>query len=99
VEHSIVGVRSRIEDGVTLKDTMMLGADYYEMELEIAALCTEGKLPVGIGKNSKISNCIVDKNARIGNDVVIRNTDVCFLDSQHFYQLPLVSPGFFMYQM
>ncbi|CAK9858574.1 unnamed protein product [Sphagnum jensenii] len=75
VEHSIVGVRSRIEDGVTLKDTMMLGADYYETELEIAALLTEGKVPVGIGKNSKISNCIVDKNARIGNDVVICNTD------------------------
>ncbi|CAM6044679.1 unnamed protein product [Sphagnum compactum] len=70
VEHSIVGV------GPPLRmDTMMLGADYYEMELEIAALLTEGKVPVGIGKNSKISNCIVDKNARIGNDVVICNTD------------------------
>jgi glucose-1-phosphate adenylyltransferase len=33
---------------------MMLGADYYETELEIAALLTEGKVPVGIGKNSKI---------------------------------------------
>jgi glucose-1-phosphate adenylyltransferase len=58
-----------------VQDTLMLGADYYEMELEIAALLTEGKVPVGIGKNSKISNCIVDKNARIGNDVVICNTD------------------------
>ncbi|CAM6019912.1 unnamed protein product [Sphagnum balticum] len=75
VEHSIVGVWSPIEEGVTLKDTMMLGADYYEMELEIAVLLTERKLPVGIGKNSKISNCIVDKNARISNDVVICNTD------------------------
>ncbi|CAK9858572.1 unnamed protein product [Sphagnum jensenii] len=53
----------------------MLGADYYEMELEIAALLTEGKVPVAIGKNSKISNYIVDKNARISNDVVICNTD------------------------
>ncbi|KGN59984.1 glucose-1-phosphate adenylyltransferase large subunit 1 [Cucumis sativus] len=75
VEHSIVGVRSRLEYGVELKDTMMMGADYYQTESEIASLLAEGKIPIGIGENTKIRNCIIDKNAKIGRNVVIANTD------------------------
>ncbi|PKI49862.1 hypothetical protein CRG98_029747 [Punica granatum] len=75
VEHSIVGVRSRLDYGVELKDTMMMGADYYQTESEIAAALAEGKVPVGVGRNTKIMNCIIDKNARIGKDVVIKNSD------------------------
>ncbi|KAK9270397.1 hypothetical protein L1049_025976 [Liquidambar formosana] len=75
VQHSIVGVRSRLEYGVELKDTMMMGADYYQTESEIASLLAQGKVPIGVGQNSKIRNCIVDKNAKIGRDVVIANSD------------------------
>ncbi|XP_038897714.1 glucose-1-phosphate adenylyltransferase large subunit 1-like isoform X2 [Benincasa hispida] len=88
VEHSIVGVRSRLEYGVELKDTMMMGADYYQTESEIASLLAEGKIPIGIGESTKIRlfvhglvlflifrNCIIDKNAKIGRNVVIANTD------------------------
>ncbi|KAK4599804.1 hypothetical protein RGQ29_009733 [Quercus rubra] len=75
VQHSIVGVRSRLENGVELEDTMMMGADYYQTESEIASLLAEGKVPVGVGQNTKIRNCIIDKNARIGRDVVIANGD------------------------
>ncbi|KAJ8641380.1 hypothetical protein MRB53_018074 [Persea americana] len=75
VEHSIVGVRSRLEQGVDLKDTMMMGADYYQTEAEIASLLAEGKVPIGVGQNTKIRNCIVDMNAKIGKNVIIRNKD------------------------
>ncbi|XP_052180438.1 glucose-1-phosphate adenylyltransferase large subunit 1-like [Diospyros lotus] len=75
VEHSIVGERSRLDSGVELKDTLMMGADYYQTESEIASLLAEGKVPIGIGRNTKIRNCIIDKNAKIGADVVIRNKD------------------------
>ncbi|KAH7578151.1 hypothetical protein JRO89_XS01G0346500 [Xanthoceras sorbifolium] len=75
VEHSIVGIRSRLEYGVELKDTMMMGADYYQTEAEIAALLAEGKVPVGIGRGTKIMNCIIDKNTRIGKNVIIANKD------------------------
>jgi len=75
VEHSIVGVRSRLEYGVELKDTMMMGADYYQTESEIASLLAEGKVPIGVGQNTKIRNCIIDKNAKIGRNVVIANGD------------------------
>ncbi|XP_044502204.1 glucose-1-phosphate adenylyltransferase large subunit 1-like isoform X2 [Mangifera indica] len=76
VEHSIVGIRSRLEYGVELKDTMMMGADYYQTEVEIAALLADGKVPVGIGRDTKIRNCIIDKNARIGKNAIIANKDV-----------------------
>ncbi|KAK9102092.1 hypothetical protein Sjap_019346 [Stephania japonica] len=75
VEHSIVGVRSRLEYGVDLKDTMMMGADYYQTESEIASLLAEGKVPMGVGPNTIIRNCIIDKNAKIGKDVSITNKD------------------------
>ncbi|XAR59563.1 Glucose-1-phosphate adenylyltransferase [Bertholletia excelsa] len=75
VQHSIVGERSRLDCGVELKDTLMLGADYYQTESEIAALLAEDKVPIGIGRNTKIKNCIIDKNAKIGKEVVIMNKD------------------------
>jgi len=78
VQHSIVGIRSRLESGVELQDTMMMGADFYQTEAEIASLLAEGKVPVGVGQNTKIKNCIIDKNAKIGKNVVIANADVCF---------------------
>ncbi|XP_027188390.1 glucose-1-phosphate adenylyltransferase large subunit 1-like isoform X1 [Cicer arietinum] len=75
VEHSIVGIRSRFDSGVQLKDTMMMGADYYQTEAEIVALLAAGNVPIGIGRNTKIMNCIIDKNARIGNNVIIANKE------------------------
>ncbi|XP_028551651.1 glucose-1-phosphate adenylyltransferase large subunit 1, chloroplastic-like isoform X2 [Dendrobium catenatum] len=81
IEHSIIGIRSRINSNVHLKDTVMLGADFYETEAEVAALLAEGRVPVGIGENTKIRNCIIDKNARIGKNVTISNSQVRFLFS------------------
>ncbi|CAA7410460.1 unnamed protein product [Spirodela intermedia] len=75
IQHSIVGDRSRLEYGVQLKDAIVMGADNYQTEAERAALLAEGKVPIGIGRHTRIQNCIVDKNVRIGRDVVIANTD------------------------
>ncbi|CAL9083788.1 unnamed protein product [Musa textilis] len=75
IEHSIVGVRSRIDYGAELKDALMMGADLYETEAELASILAEGKVPIGVGQNTKIRNCIIDMNARIGKNVVIANKD------------------------
>lgn len=75
VQHSVVGVRSRLDEGVELKDTMMMGADYYQTDAEVAACIANGRVPIGVGQNTKITNCIIDKNAKIGKDVVIANKD------------------------
>ncbi|CAA2972107.1 glucose-1-phosphate adenylyltransferase large subunit 2, chloroplastic amyloplastic-like [Olea europaea subsp. europaea] len=75
VQHSIVGVRSRLDNDVELEDTMMMGADYYQTESEISSLLAAGKVPIGVGRNTKIRNCIIDMNAKIGKNVVIANKD------------------------
>ena len=54
---------------------MIMGADYYESEEQREVLFKQGKLPIGIGANSVISNTIVDKNARIGKNCQIINKD------------------------
>jgi glucose-1-phosphate adenylyltransferase len=45
----------------------MMGADYYESE----TAGPPGAPPMGIGRNTTIKDAIVDKNARIGERVVI----------------------------
>jgi glucose-1-phosphate adenylyltransferase len=65
ITHSIVGIRSQISSGCVIKDTIVMGSDYYERDFE------EG-LPIGIGANCHIEGAILDKNIRIGSDVVIR---------------------------
>ena len=43
-----------------MQDTVMLGADNYETDAEVASLLAEGRVPIGIGENTKIKykiNC------------------------------------------
>lgn len=68
ISNSIVGLRSQISDGVRMKDTIMMGADYYDPEGE----APKKGMPLGIGRNCQIEGAIIDKNARIGEGVVIR---------------------------
>jgi len=65
ITHSVVGVRSAIAAGTRIKDSVLMGADYYASELPSTP-------PIGIGANCIIEGAIVDKNARLGSDVVIR---------------------------
>ncbi|MGH7534919.1 MAG: glucose-1-phosphate adenylyltransferase, partial [Gemmatimonadales bacterium] len=68
IEHSLVGVRSRIDAGTTLRDTLLMGHDYYETTARVP---TPGAPPMGIGQGAYIEGTIVDKNARIGQGVRI----------------------------
>ena len=53
----------------------MLGTDYYESAASIAEHEAMGHPRVGIGTNTSIENAIIDKNARIGNNVIITTRD------------------------
>ncbi len=75
VHHSVLGIRTRIESGCTIQDTLIMGADYYQPFSERQTDCNETKIPLGIGANSTIRGAIIDKNARIGCDVQIINKD------------------------
>jgi len=67
IERAVVGIRSVIHSGATIRNSVLMGADYYDHE----SPASEGKTPLGIGRNCVIENCIIDKNARIGDGVVI----------------------------
>ncbi len=71
ITQSIVGVRSIVGAGTELNRVILLGSDYYESYESIVANEQEGRPRIGVGTNARIENAIVDKNARIGNNVVI----------------------------
>ncbi|MBV9673549.1 MAG: glucose-1-phosphate adenylyltransferase [Verrucomicrobia bacterium] len=68
IDRAVLGVRSVIESGATIRNSVIMGADYYEEE---ASEHRNGRPPLGIGRNSVIDRAIIDKNARIGEGVVI----------------------------
>jgi glucose-1-phosphate adenylyltransferase len=75
IHHCVLGLRSRIEAGCVIEDSLLMGADYYEPFSERESGVQKGKIPIGIGANTTIRGAIVDKNARIGRNVQIINKD------------------------
>ncbi len=71
ITHSIVGVRCAVGPGTVLNRAILLGSDYYESYESIVEHERAGKPRIGVGANCRIENTIVDKNARIGNNVII----------------------------
>jgi glucose-1-phosphate adenylyltransferase len=71
ITNSIVGVRSIVGAGSDLNRVVLLGCDYYESLESIRVNESAGRPRIGVGNNTRIENAIIDKNARIGNDVVI----------------------------
>ena len=75
INHSVLGVRSRIESGCTIDNTLIMGADYYQPFAERVSEIKDTNVPIGIGENTKVSRAIIDKNAHIGRNVKIINKD------------------------
>ena len=70
LERSLIGIRSRIGRGCVIRNSLILGADFYEKTTPDPST---GLPPIGIGDNSVIENAIVDKNARVGMNVRLTN--------------------------
>jgi glucose-1-phosphate adenylyltransferase len=68
ITHSVIGLRSIIAAGTKIKDSVLMGADYYSENI----IRDGNKPPIGIGSNCSIEGAIIDKNARLGANVVIR---------------------------
>lgn len=75
IHHSVLGVRSRVENNVVLQDTLVMGSDYFESSEERKALKQRGGIPMGVGSGTTVKRAILDKNVRIGRDVTIINKD------------------------
>lgn len=73
IERSVVGVRSRLGRNVTVRDTVIIGADRYETDAERAANQAKGIPNLLVGDNCVIERAILDKECRIGNNVRIVN--------------------------
>jgi glucose-1-phosphate adenylyltransferase len=71
IRHSVVGIRSIVGAGSELHRVILMGGDYYESHASIVEHELLGRPRIGIGQNTKIENAIIDKNARIGDNVVI----------------------------
>jgi len=71
VSNSVVGIRSRIGKDTVIKNTYIMGCDYYETMDQINIKNAKGEPILGIGERCIIENAIVDKNCSIGNDVQI----------------------------
>ena len=88
IQHSVLGVRSRIESGCLIEESLLMGADFYQASVERQSNVEQGDIPVGIGADSIIRGAIIDKNASIGHDVKIINKDnvqEADRESQGFY--------------
>ena len=71
VEHSVLGIRSRIGRDTTILNCYVMGSDRYQTLEEINEANAAGVPLLGIGDGCYINNAIVDKNSKIGNDVRI----------------------------
>ncbi|WP_255568114.1 glucose-1-phosphate adenylyltransferase [Ruficoccus sp. ZRK36] len=63
----VIGVRSVVRENCDLENVVIMGADW----MESAEDAKRYPLPLGIGRNCKIRNAIIDKNARIGDNVIL----------------------------
>src|SRR5213595_1275300 len=66
LERCVVGIRSVIRSGATIRNSIVMGADYFELERT-----DPSQTPMGVGRNCVIDRAIIDKNARIADGVVI----------------------------
>lgn len=73
ITRSIIGIRSRIEEGVTIRDSIIMGNDYFETPFELDEDARMDRPLLGISRNTLIEGAIIDKGARIGANVTISN--------------------------
>jgi glucose-1-phosphate adenylyltransferase len=76
IDRSVLGIRSRIQAGCVIEDSLIMGSDTYEPFAEgNSDFNSDAQIPIGIGPNTIIRRAIVDKNAHIGRNVQILNKD------------------------
>ncbi|TLD72392.1 glucose-1-phosphate adenylyltransferase [Phragmitibacter flavus] len=71
IERAILGIRTVVEAGSSIRNCIIMGADYYAG----AENAPSDSPPPGIGKGCKIEHAIIDKNVHIGDNVVITPKD------------------------
>lgn len=73
IRNSVIGLRSIIAAGVSVERSIVMGADFYQVRGEDEEYWKPGLPSIGIGPDSVIQGAIIDKNACIGQQVIIQN--------------------------
>ncbi len=71
LRHCVIGIRSILGEDSHLEDVVMMGADFYQTKPEVQVDREKGRPPIGLGRNCRIQRAIIDKNARIGDNVTL----------------------------
>jgi glucose-1-phosphate adenylyltransferase len=69
IDYSVIGVRARIGKDTEVKNSIIMGNDFYQSLEEIVE--KKDEIPMGIGNGCTIDRAIIDKDCRIGDNVSI----------------------------
>ena len=84
IEGSIVGIRTNIQTGSTIRRSVLLGADFYEADDSGPVVRDRPRL--GLGRDVVLDRVIVDKNARIGDGAqLVNDAGVQHADGDGYY--------------
>ena len=85
IEQSIVGIRTQIGRGASIRRSVLLGADYFDDPARMR-VPRNGHPHLGIGANVVLDRVIVDKNARIGEGArLVNEQQVEHADGDGYY--------------
>ena len=80
IEGSVIGLRSSIQSGTKVTNSVLLGADFYEERPP------EGVPALGLGRDVVLNRTIVDKSARIGDGArLVNERGVQHEDGEGYY--------------
>jgi glucose-1-phosphate adenylyltransferase len=85
IDQSIIGIRTNIQSGATIRRSVLLGADFFQADGDQPA--TGNDTPrLGIGRDVVLDRVIVDKNARIGDGArLINEKGIADKDGDGYY--------------
>ncbi len=83
---TIIGIRAIVREKTEITDSILMGADFYD-DTEDRETQRQGRIPLGIGRNCLIQNAIIDKNARVGDNVRLINKDNQKYADGEFYSI------------
>ncbi|KAF2325638.1 hypothetical protein GH714_031549 [Hevea brasiliensis] len=76
IKGTVVGMGTRIGDRAIIEDSVIMGSDYQIKHIQKSGIDVKGMdIPIGIGDDTQIRQALIDKNARIGRNVMIINMD------------------------
>ena len=73
VKRSVIGIRSFVDEGAIIEDTIVMGNDYFPWHRREERELMQGPDFPGIGKGSVVKGAIIDKNVSIGKGCRIVN--------------------------